>query len=446
MIMRNVGLYWFGNDLRVHDNVALLKAAAEVDYLLCVYCLDPQWLSPNQYGLAIMSANRWRFLKASLLDLDKQLHKLGQHLVVCYQSPVKAITALVGEHGISSLYRSRQTGFYENQLMLALQKQLPSLQLVESDTHSLYSLEQLPFALDKLPDTFTQFRQAVEQVPVEKPLPVPDFLPSSPAASTDWLVDFPDCLKFTPDADQEIVFNGGETAGLQQLTDYFAKGSASRYKELRNELDGWDTSTKFSPWLANGNLSARQIRHYLNDFEQKIGANESTYWIFFELLWREYFQWYAHRHGKYLFVFQGIKQQKPLTSFYPERFQKWCLGNTPYPLVNAAMKQLNATGFMSNRARQIVASCLVNELAVDWRYGAAYFEQQLLDYDVASNWGNWQYLAGVGADPRGKRHFNLDKQTKQYDQERSFINKWQGQSPNLPLDSVDAADWPLITP
>lgn len=108
------------------------------------------------------------------------------------------------------------------------------------------------------------------------------------------------------------------------------------------------------------------------------------------------------------------------------------------------MKQLNASGFISNRGRQIVASCLVNELAVDWRYGAAYFEQQLLDYDVASNWGNWQYLAGVGADPRGKIHFDLDKQIQQFDPEERFINKWQGFVENLPLDSVDAADWPYL--
>ena len=221
-------------------------------------------------------------------------------------------------------------------------------------------------------------------------------------------------------------------------------GRASHYKERRNELDGWENSSKFSPWLANGNLSVRQICFNLNNYEQKSGANESTYWLFFELLWRDYFQWYAHLYGKRLFAFQGIKQQKPLTSFYPERFRKWCSGNTPYPLVNACMKQLNATGFMSNRGRQIVASCLVNELAVDWRYGAAYFEQQLLDYDVASNWGNWQYLAGVGADPRGKRHFDLDKQTRQYDPEGLFINKWQGGIQPLPLDSVDAADWPVV--
>jgi len=86
---------------------------------------------------------------------------------------------------------------------------------------------------------------------------------------------------------------------------------------------------------------------------------------------------------------------------------------------------------------------LVNELAVDWRFGAAYFEQQLLDYDVASNWGNWQYLAGVGADPRGQRHFDLEKQTRLYDPDGQFIRKWQAEVRNLPLDSVDAADWPV---
>ena len=107
------------------------------------------------------------------------------------------------------------------------------------------------------------------------------------------------------------------------------------------------------------------------------------------------------------------------------------------------MKQLNATGYMSNRGRQIVASCFVNELGLDWRYGAAYFEQQLLDYDVAANWGNWQYLAGVGADPRGQRHFDIDKQTRLYDPDHAFIKRWRGVVHPTTIDSVDAADWPI---
>ena len=108
------------------------------------------------------------------------------------------------------------------------------------------------------------------------------------------------------------------------------------------------------------------------------------------------------------------------------------------------MKQLNETGYMSNRGRQIVASCFINELELDWRFGAAYFEQQLIDYDVAANWGNWQYIAGVGADPRGGRHFNIEKQQRQYDPQQTFIQKWKGQVTAPRLDSVDAADWPIM--
>ena len=107
------------------------------------------------------------------------------------------------------------------------------------------------------------------------------------------------------------------------------------------------------------------------------------------------------------------------------------------------MKQLNATGYMSNRGRQLVASCFVHELALDWRYGAAYLEQQLIDFDLSSNWGNWQYLAGVGADPRGHRQFDLAKQTQIYDPQQQFIKRWRGQDNSLPLDSTDASDWPI---
>jgi deoxyribodipyrimidine photo-lyase len=257
------------------------------------------------------------------------------------------------------------------------------------------------------------------------------------------LFDFPAYVGLSSELDHLQAYFGSEKAGLAHLADYFADEYAMRYKETRNELDGWRNSTKFSPWLASGSLSARLVLSQLQAYEQDVGANESTYWIFFELFWREYFQWYALCHGRRLFAFKGIKNRKPLTSFYAERFQRWCKGDTPYPLVNACMKQLNATGYMSNRGRQIVASCFVNELGLDWRFGAAYFEQQLLDYDVAANWGNWQYLAGVGADPRGQRHFDIEKQTRQYDPDYVFIKQWGGDIHPTAIDSVDAADWPI---
>ena len=101
---------------------------------------------------------------------------------------------------------------------------------------------------------------------------------------------------------------------------------------------------------------------------------------------------------------------------------------------------------MSNRGRQIAASCLIHELDLDWRYGAAFFERHLIDYDVGSNYGNWQYIAGVGSDPRGGRHFNLEKQAAQYDEAGVFTQKWDGYRAPQPAYVVDSADWPITEP
>lgn len=124
-----------------------------------------------------------------------------------------------------------------------------------------------------------------------------------------------------------------------------------------------------------------------------------------------------------------------------ELFKQWCSGDTDYPIVNAIMKQLNTTGYISNRGRQVVASCFVNELGLDWRYGAAYFQQQLIDHDVASNWGNWRYIAGVGADPRGGRHFNLEKQTNIYDPLGDYIAEWGAHQIQETFDSLSLDSW-----
>ncbi len=252
--------------------------------------------------------------------------------------------------------------------------------------------------------------------------------------------------------DNEAGFFGGERAANEHLNHYFSDQRAHQYKAVRNALGGWENSTKFSAWLANGSLSARQVIAALHTFERQHERSDSSYWIFFELLWREYFFWYAFYHQQALFRFSGIDRRRPLSSFYPERFKSWTDGTTPYPLVNACMKQLNQTGYMSNRGRQIVASCLVNELNVDWRYGAAYFEAQLIDYDVAINWGNWQYLAGVGADPRstdqGGRHFDLKKQQQRFDPKGTFIRQWLGPEASIEhshtsIDHIDPTGWPI---
>jgi deoxyribodipyrimidine photo-lyase len=438
--MIKTGLVWFNNDLRVHDNPALLEASLNCERLICLFCIDSHWDKATGLNAKPLGENRRQFLNQSLLDLSAQLAKRGQSLIIVSGNPVEIISDFITRFDIGAVYRSQHVGVFENRQWQHLKADYPRLRFESVPSHTLFRPEQLPFPLEALPTTFSQFRRLVEEIDIDPPLAMPKTLPpavESLAAETETVLVKPSTT---------AVFEGGESAALAHLEDYFSGTAPAHYKQTRNELDGWHNSTKFSPWLANGSLSVRRLLQRLKRYEKQQTANESTYWIYFELLWREYFQWLALKLRHKLFSAGGVANRKIHCCFYPERYQKWCHGNTPYPLINALMKQLNETGYMSNRGRQIVASCFVNELQLDWRFGAAYFEQQLIDYDVAANWGNWQYIAGVGMDPRGGRHFNIEKQTRQYDPAGDFIRKWHGEVTSSQLDSVDAADWPILPP
>ena len=439
---KKTGLFWFSSDLRIDDNPALAKAASEVDQLLCIYIAPQQAVISAKQAPSKLSQNRQQFLYQSLTDLDKKLSAHGQQLLVKFQPPLDVIPELITKHNVSHIYRSQNAGEYERNVWNTLCKRYAMIEFNQTDSHTLFDQSELPFALHELPKSFSKFRQLVKNIVIKAPRAKHSSMPAGPKTNSQWQAQWQQYFGHPKNSGGQL-FEGGAEAGLDYVQNYFKTNKASTYKETRNGLDGMDYSTKFSPWLSNGSISPRQIIFYLGQYESEVEANDSTYWIYFELLWREYFQWYAHRHKANLFKFSGIKNSNPTTSFYPERFQKWCQGNTPYPIVNACMKQLNTTGYMSNRGRQLVASCFVHELNLDWRYGAAYMEQQLVDFDVASNWGNWQYLAGVGADPRGHRRFDLDKQAKIYDPQGQFIKHWGGDKHLEQLDSRDTVDWPI---
>jgi deoxyribodipyrimidine photo-lyase len=185
-----------------------------------------------------------------------------------------------------------------------------------------------------------------------------------------------------------------------------------------------DDSSKLSPWLAVGAISAREIYYEVRKYEKERVENDSTYWMIFELLWRDYFHFHARKVKSQLFQIGGTQNLKVAWKSDMKLFKAWSQGQTGYPLVDAGMRELIATGYLSNRSRQIVASFACNALGLDWRLGAAWFESQLLDYDMASNWGNWQYLAGVGQDAREFRVFSLSKQAQNYDPKGKFQRHW----------------------
>ena len=439
--MRRVGLLWFNNDLRISDNATLLRVAQDVDQLICLALVPAHTSAYDRFKPFSLSSHRRQFLNDSLADLDRNLNALGQQLIISQQSIEEIISELITQYNITHVYCSHIDGVYEQKQWQSLTQHYPMIGFHQVANNRLFEPTQLPFSIVELPNSFSKFRRKVETIQIVNALSAPQSLPPSPALKTDR-----GSHKIHVHKHSQGLFKGGESSAQQHLKDYFIRGLASTYKETRNGLDGMDYSTKFSPWLANGCLSPRQVLTELRRFEQQVECNQSTYWIYFELLWREYFKCYADKYGQRIYAFSGINNVRPTTSFYPQRFKKWCNGNTPYPIVNACMNQLNSTGYMSNRGRQLVSSCLVHELNLDWRYGASYMEQQLIDYDMTSNWGNWQYLAGVGVDPRGHRRFDLEKQTQIYDPKRDFIRRWQGDKGDPMLDSNDIADWPINAP
>jgi deoxyribodipyrimidine photo-lyase len=448
-------LYWFTKDLRINDNIAL-NIASQSDALLCVFIVDKRWFSASNYQSLPLGLKRWQFLQACLVDLEQSLANLGQKLHVYYGDTNFCLKTLCDSYKITDIVHTDLPGSYEKNIVNTLKAKLPDVIHHNIEQFTLFSSDILPFDQSIFPVSYSKFRKLVKYVDVPPPVELVNKLPKQPIAELtadlakmiitsknkpNWLPS----LTSVDDLLSSSAFIGGETAALNRLNNYFKSTLPASYKQVRNNLSGWDNSSKLSPWLGYGCMSARQVVQAIKHFEATNIKNDSTEWLYVELLWREYFQWVHFAVGVKTYQFKGLKNSSPLTCFYPERFKKWCLGNTPYPLVNACMHELKQTGYLSNRGRQIVASCLVNELAVDWRYGAAWFEEQLIDYDAAVNWGNWQYIAGVGVDPRGGRHFNLAKQTQLYDEDGSYQTTWNSNSAQNTdtLDSVDVVDWPV---
>lgn len=463
------GLFWFRHDLRLHDQPALDALREQVDEISFVYILDIDQINvlstdsgqsyyqqapfskgnKSKEGLQTKSdtpnigKHRYRFLLETLADLNEQLRALGHALIVLNGNTLSCLELLLTQNGYTHLGVSQHNGFYEIRVLDDIQKRFANVELIKRESFSLFNECDLPFNVKDMPQVFSPFRRKVEKVLAARPthskiesLPTP-FLPQLEELPAHLSLFDINC--YGPKCDEgefvegkyvkgkyvEGEFIGGESAGLRHLETYlFEWNAASTYKETRNTLDVWPDSTKLSAWLANGALSARYVMQRVKHYEETIEKNESTYWIYFELLWREFFYWLQKCHGSSWFRFRGIKGVSPDTTHNSDVFHDWCNGHTGYPIVDACMRQLLATGYMSNRGRQLVASCFVHELRQDWRYGAAWFEQQLIDYDVGSNWGNWLYLAGVGSDPRGHRQFNLQKQTETYDPDGTFRKKW----------------------
>ena len=411
------GLVWFTEDLRVDDNETLLKAIEENEEVLPIYFLPNTRL--EQLDIPRIGNTRMTFIKESLNNLRTQLQQIGGDLLVIEGPPEDHITGLCKLYNIRKVYTKKQVGSEEKTAQQSVKKQLLGLG-IDFETYStstLFHPDDLPFSVRDIPMLFTKFRKLAEKESVvREPFDAPRQITIPPIEST----------PFTSETSSHAAWlHGGEIEAQKRMMHFIWDSQAIRtYKKTRDQLAGLDFSTKFSAWLSQGCISPRRIYSEIKRFERDVVTNESTYWVIFELLWRDFFRFSFKKYPNAYFQLHGLGQQARYTYFDSAKFEAWTLGKTSEALINAGMNELRETGFVSNRMRQILASYWVFGMQQDWRYGAAWFEYCLVDYDVASNWGNWAYIAGVGNDNRGGREFNVEKQALLYDKDGSYRNKW----------------------
>lgn len=423
-------IVWFKTDLRLHDNETLVKAIEQSDEIVPVYCFDESHFKTTEFGFQKTGNFRAQFLLESLQDLDENLRAIGSGLLIVRGKPEFELYKVAQKYNAQKLFAKKEVAYEEKQTEERAEKELWKLkcEIKTFSTSTLYHAQDLPFSIKDIPDVFTNFRKRTEKEAVIRPIFSAPLTIKSPTIP-ELLLPRLEQLGLIPakiDSRSAITFKGGETEGYQRLHYYFEQTKAiSNYKETRNEMIGADYSSKFSAWLALGCLSPREIYVELKKYEEQFGSNDSTYWLIFELLWRDYFRFMMKKHRHQFFLQTGIKSSElNINNHNEELLYKWINSQTGNDFIDANMLELKLTGYMSNRGRQNVASYLCNDLKLDWRYGAAYFEQQLIDYDVCSNWGNWAYLAGVGNDPRGNRYFNIEKQANDYDSKKTYRNLW----------------------
>ncbi len=463
-----IRVVWFRNDLRVTDHPAQVFDTESLR-LLPVYIFPTRFFSTTGFGFPKVGAHRAQFLIETVQDLQRALQQRGSDLIVAQGPPAAVLTALTRRFGVDEIWYQDEGGTEEAAEVAELEAAImglgelggrggtgapetvgggPLVQLRPHHGQTLYHPEDLPFAIAEMPLVYTEFRKAVEHGSSIRPVLTaprpPDQLPPLPAPAEEitrilrpdpatrgvtWGIPSVEDLSGSPappaDSRAAIRFTGGETAAWQRIHAYFwERDKLRRYKETRNGLLGADYSSKLSPWLATGAISARSVVAEVRRYEVERVKNSSTYWLVFELMWRDYFAFLLRKFGTAMFRFEG-----PMTRHYRwaddwKRFTAWRKGTTGQDFIDANMRELAATGYMSNRGRQNVASYLSRDLKVNWLMGAEYFESQLIDYDPASNYGNWSYTVGVGTDPRRDRYFNQEVQAAKYDPEARYRLHW----------------------
>lgn len=409
-------LVWFRNDLRLHDNEMLVEAIAKSDSILPVYFFDPHYFQPTIFETDKTGAHRAKFLLESVAALRQAFQELGGDILLMKGSPEELMAKLVEDYEISEVYHHREVAPEETLISTKVEDLLWKLKinLKHFIGHTLYNKEDLPFPIKDIPDVFAQFKKKTERDAIVKSC----FLSPEEISfveNEDWgaLPSLEDLGFDSAISIPEQSFLGGEDAGLQHLKALLEEGADIYLKPVKQSADKPGFSSRLSGWLSLGCLSPRKVYWLVKEAEATFGGNPNFNQVLLGLLWRDYFRFMFKKHG--IEFFQDPDFEKELFSIADNEnpaLQKWKTGNTGHVMIDKYMHELNDSGFIPHSGRLLVATFLVHVLKVHWTNGAVYFEDKLIDYAPASNWGNWANVAGVGKDAKSKNTFDLDKQIK----------------------------------
>lgn len=429
-------IVWFKNDLRTHDNEALVAATKTKAPVVGVYFFEPIDYEKTPYGWPRTGSIRAQFILESLIELKTKIEKLGGNFLV-FQGPAEQLLPeLAKKLGASHIHTEREFAWEENHRVKRTTTSLlqEGIQLQEHHPNTL--LHQLE-NISQTPNCFSTFRDlALSKNHDEIPKPAPTKLTKVETTPSTLMGSFVEGIPTLQELGIKkpcihphsvMAWKGGETTGNQRVENYLWQKTIMSYEHTRNGMLGSDYSSKLSPWLAQGCISAREIGIILQERAHEENASQSSIKKFQEeLIFRDFFKHIAGKHQEKIFLAEGFDTKSTRQPVFDQNLvDDWTDGETQNPFINAIMRELEQTGFIGNRARQITASYFINELNQPWTVGAWWFQSQLVDFCPTQNWGNWLHASGNGTDRIANRRFNPELQAKKFDANGQYRRTWR---------------------
>lgn len=437
MIPLSKSLVWFRRDLRAFDHAALHHALRASSAVYCVFVFDTDILASLP-----RDDRRVRFIHASLVELDAELRRLGGGLIVKHGPARAVIPALAAELGAEAVYANAdyEPGAIERDAAVAEALAADGRQLLGFKDQVVFEKSEVLTQAGKVYGVFTPYKNAWLRR-----------LAAEPAAVAPWMVE-PHAAALAPPGESripslaELGFDDGPLPAPAGMA-----GATALFEGFLPRLADYGTARDFPAQAGTSQLSIHlrfgttSVRHLVRTLQQMMamgaGGAGAPVWLS-ELIWRDFYAMILSHHPhlperSFKPVFDAVAWEAGAEA--EALFAAWCEGRTGYPLVDAAMLQLNRTGFMHNRLRMVTASFLVKDLGIDWRWGERYFALKLNDYDMASNVGGWQWAASTGCDAQPWfRIFNPVRQSEKFDARGEFIRQYLPQLAKLDARDVHA--------